>query len=239
MIPKIIHYCWFGNGEKPEIVKKCIDSWREKCIGYAIIEWNERNFDINSNKFVREAYAKKKYAFVSDYVRLFVLKNFGGIYLDTDVEVLKNFDEYLNNKSFWGLEAGNYIATSTIGTEINNPLIEAFYKEYLDRSFINEDGTLNVGTNVEIISKKFKELGAKLDGSKEIIEGIGVIYPTEIFSPYDYRYYKDYRTDKTVTVHYFYKSWISKKDKIKQFLKKGFIKIFGVSFVKKVGEKIE
>ena len=235
MIPKIIHYCWFGNGEKPEIVKKCIESWKEKCKGYEIIEWNEKNFDINSNKFVSDAYANKKYAFVSDYVRLFALKNFGGIYLDTYLEDLKNFDDYLDNKSFWGLEAGNYIATSTMGAEKNNPMIEEFFKEYLDRNFINEDGSLNTGTNVIVISQKFKEMGAKLDGKREKIDGIGVIYPMEIFSPYDYRYYQDYRTDKTVTVHYFHKSWISKKDRIKQVLKKGFIKIFGVSFVRRIG----
>ena len=234
MIPKIIHYCWFGNGAKPEIVKKCITSWKEKCSDYEIIEWNERNFDINSNKFVRDAYANKKYAFVSDYVRLFALKNFGGIYLDTDVEVLKNFDDYLDSKSFWGLEAGNYIATSTMGAEKNNPMIEEFFKEYLDRDFINEDGTLNVGTTGKVISQKFKYIGAKLDGNKERIEGIGSIYPMEVFSPYDYRYYQDCRTDRTITVHYFHKSWISKKDKIKQVLKKRFIKIFGVSFLEKI-----
>ena len=103
-IPKYIHYCWFGKGEKPDIVKKCIESWKANLSDYEIIEWNEENFDINSNDYVREAYKVKKFAFVSDYVRVYALYNHGGIYLDTDVEVFKSFDEIFNNESFWGFE---------------------------------------------------------------------------------------------------------------------------------------
>ena len=103
-IPKTIHYCWFGRGEKPEIVKKCIDTWKDKLSDYEIIEWNEDNFDINQNDYVKEAYKAKKFAFVSDYVRVYALYNYGGIYLDTDVEVFKSFDDVLDNESFWGFE---------------------------------------------------------------------------------------------------------------------------------------
>ena len=112
-IPKIIHYCWFGRGEKPEIVKRCINSWKENLKDYEIIEWNENNFDININNYVKEAYENKKYAFVSDYVRVYALYNMGGIYFDTDVEVFKSLDEFLQEDSFWGFEEKDYIATRT------------------------------------------------------------------------------------------------------------------------------
>ena len=99
-IPKIIHYCWFGKGPKPELVLKCIASWEKYLPDYEIKEWNENNFDINSNIYCKEAYERKKYAFVSDYVRLYAVYNEGGIYFDTDLEVIKNMDVFLNNKAF-------------------------------------------------------------------------------------------------------------------------------------------
>lgn len=102
-IPKIIHYCWFGGKEKPDIVKRCLASWRNHLTDYQFIEWNEINFDINRNVYVKQAYEAGKFAFVSDYARVFALFHFGGIYLDTDVEVFKSFDDLLHHESFWGL----------------------------------------------------------------------------------------------------------------------------------------
>lgn len=101
-ISKIIHYCWFGGKEKPDIVKKCLYSWHEHLSGYEIIEWNEENFDVHCHTYVKEAYESRKFAFVSDYVRVYALYHFGGIYLDTDVEVFKPFDDLLHHESFWG-----------------------------------------------------------------------------------------------------------------------------------------
>lgn len=233
-IPKIIHYCWFGRGEKPEVVKKCIDSWRENLIGYEIKEWNEDSFDINSNNFIRQAYENKKYAFVSDYVRLFTLHNYGGIYLDTDVEVIQNFDKYLNNESFWGFEVGNYVATSTIGAAKGNKLIKKFLDSYEGKTFINEDGSFNVTTNVKIASNIFEKLGIKLNGEYQKIEGIGAIYPLEIFSPYDYRFYEDLRNNDTVCIHHYYKSWLPFSEKLKQRIKKTLIKYMGVKRFKRL-----
>lgn len=226
-IPKIIHYCWFGRGEKPEIVKHCIKSWKDKLKDYEIKEWNEDSFDISSNKFVKEAYENKKYAFVSDYVRVYALYNYGGIYLDTDVEVIKTFDNYLGNESFWGFEVGNYIATSTIGSAKGNKLIKQFLYEYKDKGFLNQDGSFNVTTNVKIVSKIFEDLGLKLNGEYQKLEGIGEIYPIEIFSPYDYRYYDDLRNNNTVCIHHYYKSWLPLKERVKQNLKKRLIKLVG------------
>ena len=119
-IPKIIHYCWFGKNEKSDLAKKCIDSWKKKCPDYQIIEWNEENFDITTNEYVYEAYMNKKWAFVSDFVRIFALYNNGGIYLDTDVEILKNMDEFLCNTTFFGFETIDKVSTGIIGAQKGN-----------------------------------------------------------------------------------------------------------------------
>lgn len=233
-IPKIIHYCWFGRGEKPEIVKQCIKSWEKILKDYEIREWNEDTFDISINDFVKEAYENKKYAFVSDYVRVYALYNFGGIYMDTDVEVFKSFDEYLNNESFWGFEVGNYIATSTIGASKGNKVIKTFLESYEGKGFLNNDGSFNITTNVKIVSEIFEKLGATLNGEYQEIKEVGAIYPIEIFSPYDYRYYEILKTEKTICMHHYYKSWLPADEKVKQFFKKRFINIFGSNILKKL-----
>ena len=155
---QIIHYCWFGGKEKPEIVKRCINSWKKHLAEYEIIEWNENNFDINCNSYVREAYESGKFAFVSDYVRVHALYNFGGIYLDTDVEVFKSFNDILHHDSFWGFEQENYIATSTIGAAKGNKLIKMFLDSYKEKSFIKEDGTYDDLTNVAIITRDYRRI---------------------------------------------------------------------------------
>lgn len=226
-IPKIIHYCWFGRGEKPKIVKRCIQSWKNVLIDYEIIEWNEENFDINSNKYVKEAYENKKYAFVSDYVRVKTLYNMGGIYLDTDVEVYKSLDEFLEEESFWGFEEKSYIATSTIGAKPKNELIKQFLDFYEGKSYIEMAKDLETSTNVQIVTRIFKEIGFKMNGEKQTIDNIGTIYPQEYFSPYDYINYYNKKTDKTYTMHHFYKSWVSPKDKMKSSIKKVLSKVIG------------
>ncbi|MDY2881952.1 MAG: capsular polysaccharide synthesis protein, partial [Romboutsia timonensis] len=233
-INKVIHYCWFGRGEKPEIVKKCIQSWKEILIGYEIIEWNEDNFDISSNDYVKEAYEAKKYAFVSDYVRVYALYNYGGIYLDTDVEVNKSFNDLLENDSIWGFEEKNYIATSTIGARKGNELIKAFLDGYNGRQFIKNDGTIDTLTNVAIVSKIIKDLGVELNGKFQKIEGIATIYPQEYFSPYDYIncYMKD--NANTYCVHHYYKSWLPIRVRIKTNIKKILATIIGGKNVAKI-----
>ena len=233
-IPKIIHYCWFGRSEKPEIVKRCIKSWKNVLTDYEIIEWNEDNFDINSNKYVKEAYENKKYAFVSDYVRVKVLYNMGGIYLDTDVEVYKSLDEFLEEESFWGFEEKNYIATSTIGARSGNRLIKQFLDFYEGKSYTEMAKDVETSTNVQIVTRIFKEIGFEMNGERQSIDNIGTIYPQEYFSPYDYINYYDKKTDKTYTMHHFYKSWISPKDKIRSNIKKVLSKVIGGRNIAKI-----
>lgn len=236
-IPKTIHYCWFGKGEKPKIVKKCIESWKSNLNNYEIIEWNEENFDINSNVFIRQAYDNGKYAFVSDYVRVYALYNYGGIYLDTDVEVIKEFtDDILKNDSFWGFEEKNFIATSTIGACKKNKLIKEFLDSYNDKSFIKKDGTVDTLTNVAIVSKMVKDLGINLDGTYQKIDGVATFYPQEYFSPYDYIncYMKDGKN--TYAVHHYYKSWLPVSTRIKTSIKKSMAFIIGGKNIAKFRE---
>lgn len=226
-IPKIIHYCWFGKKEKPYIVKKCIKSWKDNLNDYEIIEWNEENFDINCNKFIKEAYEREMYAFVSDYVRVFALYHYGGIYLDTDVEIFKSFDDLLVNDSFWGFEEKNFIATSTIGAKKGNILIKEFLDSYENKSFLKEDGSIDTLTNVAIVSKIISDLGVKLDGTFQKVENLAAVYPQEYFSPYDYINCYSKKTDKSYAMHHFYKSWLPFSARLKAFIKKNVAKVFG------------
>ena len=226
-IPKRIHYCWFGGKEKPDIVRKCIESWKKNLSQYELIEWNEESFDINSNKYVREAYEAGKFAFVSDYVRVYALYHFGGIYLDTDVEVFKPFDDLLHHDSFWGFEQENYIATSTIGASKGNKLIKQFLDSYKDKHFINEDGTHDQLTNVAIVTDILKNIGLKTNGEYQEIENIGAFYPQTYFSPYDYINCRKFMTENTYAMHHFYKSWLPLGTRLKGNIKLALSKIIG------------
>lgn len=214
-IPKIIHYCWFGKGEKPELAKKCIESWKKYCSDYEIKEWNEDKFDINSNEYVRQAYEAKKFAFVADYVRLYVLCQEGGIYLDTDVEIIKPIDKFLENKAFAGFESRHALLTGVIAAEKNNPWIQDLFSMYKDLKFIDEQGKMDLTTNVVRITElSEKEYGLNLESSHQTLKnGIVTIYP------YDYFCAKDYDTDKicitenTHTIHHFSASWHGEKEK--------------------------
>lgn len=226
-IPKVIHYCWFGRKEKPKIVKKCIDSWQRNLPDYKILEWNEQNVNLNANPYLKEAYLSRKFAFVSDYVRVHSLYYYGGIYLDTDVEVFKGFEPFLHHDSFWGFEQENYIATSTIGAAKGNKLIKIFLDSYNDINFINQDGSFNELTNVAMITDILKEKGLKLNGEFQEIEGMGTFYQQTYFSPYDYINCRKIITDNTYTMHHFYKSWLPPKARIKSKIKVAVSKLIG------------
>jgi mannosyltransferase OCH1-like enzyme len=233
-IPKTIHYCWFGGKEKPPLITRCIESWKQILPDYEIIEWNENNFSIKENLYAKEAFEAGKYAFVSDYVRVFVLYHFGGIYLDTDVEVYKSFNDLLDQESFWGFEQENYIATSTIGAAKWNPLIKKFLDFYENRPFIKEDGSQDSLTNVAFVTTMLNKQGLKLNGEFQKIERMGTFYPQNYFSPYDYINCRLLKTKQTYCMHHFHKSWLPFNARLKSHLKHILAKVIGGNTLYKI-----
>lgn len=226
MIPKIIHYCWFGGKEKPEDVLKMIASWKKHCPDYEIKEWNETNFDIHLNRYTEEAYQQKKWAFVSDVARLWALVHEGGIYMDTDVEVIRPLNNLLANKAFIGFEGTQWIGTNLMGTEPHNAFLQAFLEDYNHRNFTNPDGTLNQTTNVEEITSRFLSQHNLERNGKQQQAGDFTIYPTDYFSPYDYINGKVRTTANTYSIHWFSQSWI-KRSKWKTRLSQWWHRICG------------
>lgn len=184
MIPKIIHYCWFGRGEIPKLAKKCIETWHKYMPDWQFREWNEDVFDVTSIPYVKEAYEAGKYAFVSDYVRLFALKQYGGVYLDTDVEVFKPFDSLLNHEAFAGFEGSKHcpIGTCVIGSVANGPWVNEQIQPYYQRHFVLANGHYDLTTNVSFITKRMMERGLICDGLEKDFDGLH-IFPVDYFSP--------------------------------------------------------
>ncbi|KDE63559.1 glycosyltransferase family 32 protein [Fusobacterium necrophorum] len=219
MIPKKIHYCWFGHNPFPEDFKKYLETWKKFCPEYEIKEWNEENFDLSLIPYTKEAYKNKKWAFITDYVRLYALYTEGGIYLDTDVEILRNLDYFLELKAFSGFENKKSIPTGIMGSESQLPIFKEMLDYYKNIHFENEDGSLNLQTNVVTITEHFKKKGMRLDNSKQTIEDF-TFFPKEYFCPKDYRTLDIKITENTYTIHHFASSWIPKRNRINNLLKK-------------------
>ena len=229
MIPKTIHYCWFGRGEKPQLAQKCIASWKKFCPDYEFVEWNEDNFDVNRNGYTRMCYEQKKYAFLSDYVRLLVIEEHGGIYFDTDVELLRPLDQLLTHPSFFGFEDAEHVNTGVgFGAESGNPAMQAMLAEY-DPLLSGEQGIIGcpiLNTNA------LQKLGLCLNGEKQDL-GIAVVYPADYFNPYDDPTGKLNKTKNTFSIHWYSKSWMSKGTVLRSKLTKPLHRLFGKDFFRK------
>lgn len=213
MIPKVIHYCWYGEKKKPKLVRDCIASWKKHLSDYQIIEWNETNSDL-SHPFVKEMYKKKKWAFVSDYIRLQKIYEFGGIYLDTDMMVLKNFEEFIDNECFAGAEDADFINVAVIGACAGNQFIREC-KEVYDSLIIEKDRNLGEITIPKLVTKKFRDLYSYNYKFDEIIAFEGIkIYPFNFFYPLpfvkknDINNHKSYIRNETVAIHLWSSSWV-------------------------------
>ena len=217
MIPKKIHYCWFGGKPLPKLAKKCIASWKKFLPDYEIIEWNESNFDINYCAYVKEAYQAKKYAFVTDVVRLYALVNYGGIYMDTDVEVIKPIDEFLKYKAFSGFESQNSIPTGIMACEKGHELFSEFLKEYDNIHFLQENNKYDLNTNCVRITSICEKYGLILNNKQQIIKDF-VLFPNDYFCPKDWLTKKTKITENTYTIHHFSGSWNSPFNKLKNFI---------------------
>lgn len=214
MIPKKIHYCWFGRGEKPKQAQKCISSWKKYCPDYEIIEWNEDNFDISCNEYVKEAYEAKMYAFVSDYVRLYAMHKDGGIYMDTDVEVVRSLNVFLHEKAFSGFESKESIPTGIMAAEKGFHLFEYLLEYYDRRHFILPNGNLDTTTNTRIITELLSNKGFVPNGKYQVIDGFA-LYPQDFFCPLNNATGVLRKTKNTATIHWFSKSWVAPKYRIR------------------------
>lgn len=229
-VPKLIHYCWFSNNQKPHSVIQFIDNWKSMLPDYEIKEWNESNFDIHCCEYVRQAYQEKKYAFVSDYARLHALYNLGGIYLDTDVEVVKSLEPLLTDHVVLGFEEFNYIATSTIIAPKHSKFIKDFMDSYHSRSFYKENGELDQTTNVQKLTKILDSCGLIRNNQEQLLnyydEKILILDQLKL-SPMDYPNSINKADETTYTIHHFGQTWASNKIKTKKILKKIILIIIG------------
>lgn len=245
MIPKKIHYCWFGGNPKSEIIEKCIESWKKFLPEYELVEWNETNFDIHICKYVEEAYERKKWAFVADYCRIWALNREGGVYFDTDVEVIKPTGDIFLTPCV-GFESEKVINPGLVmACPANDWLCQLMLEEYDEDSFILEDGSNNYRTICDRMTRFLTEKGLRLDNSLQEVEGYNV-YPTEYFNPYNSKKDCFEVTEKTVTLHRFLASWqtedsytITKDMSFKGKIFVLLVKIFGLEGAKKIRKFIK
>lgn len=208
-IPKVIHYCWFGNGELSPLTKKCIKSWKKYCPDYEIICWNEANFDLSQNRYMREAYEAGKWAFVSDYARLKIVYEQGGIYLDTDVELIKPLDTLLEGKGFMGFDEKGIVATGLgFGAEKGSPIIGEFLKDYEDIAFVLPDGSYDLTPCPDRNTATLQRLGMDVKDTKQMFMDM-LFLPKEYLCPMDYYTGKKEITENTYSIHHYCASWTS------------------------------
>ncbi len=210
---KYIHYCWFGDKKIPRKLKKYMATWKKYLPDYKFMLWNEENFDVNITKFSSEAYKNKKWAFVSDVARIYALKEYGGIYFDTDIEVLKNIDDILKNEIWLGREDQNYLATAMFGVKKpNNKHIENIFNIYKKAKF-NPDDLYSV-TSPKILTKYFQGLGLKNEDSCQVLKDDIHVYSKEYFNPKNYDGQNEKYTENTCIVHHFDASWTAIDEKV-------------------------
>ncbi len=238
MIPKKIHYCWFGKGAKPKLAEKCIESWKKYCPDYEIIEWNEDNFDLDTNGYTRYCHDNKKWAYLSDFVRLYVVAEHGGIYFDTDVELLKKPDELLTYEAYYGFEtrtegAGeneNIVINTGLGfgSVAHHPTVEAMKQEYL-KLIPDENGIYKTVNCPALNTAALVPLGLIKDGSRQNVAGAEIL-PVDFLNPYDDLTGRMFKTENTVSVHWFSKSAVSKGKRLRSKFTRPLHRIFGTGF---------
>lgn len=244
MIPKKIHYCWFGGNPLNEMGLKCLNSWKKYFPDYEIIEWNEANFDYNSCQYAKEAYEAQKWAFVSDYVRFVVLYEHGGVYFDTDVEVIKSFDDILESGGFMGCEnkitqPGDKLAVNPglgLAVEAGDPIIKELIDDYNNSSFKRENGSLDLTTIVERTTEFLLKHGLEDKNEIQKVDGI-TVYPVDYFCPIEMSTHRLIITENTRSIHHFVASWVDIKSKARGKIYRFIRRIFGkniAGFVQKI-----
>lgn len=238
MIPKIIHYCWFGGSEKSALAKKCIQSWKKYCPDYKFIEWNESNFDMNYCPYVKEAYQHKKWAFITDVVRLYALVNYGGIYMDTDVEVLKPLDGILKYEAISGFQEADFIPTGLMASVKNQELFKELLDDYQDRHFELEDGSLDTTTNCTLITNTCLKYGLVLNNEEQTVRGF-TLKPLDVFCAKNSLTGVVKVTSRTLTIHHFAGSWTTPKNRLNTRIDRFMRRHFGNKFADSIRRLIK
>lgn len=220
MIPKKIHYCWFGRNPISDKDKRCIESWKKFCPGYEIIEWNETNYNLQANRYMADAYKEKKWGFVPDYARFDIIYNHGGFYLDTDVELVKSLDELLDNQAYMGFEGEIWVNGGIgFGAEASDTTIKKLRDMYDEKSFYKENGSLNLTPSPYYITEMLVSMGLKRNNKMQKVETL-MIYPSEYFAAKDYETGKVYYTENTISIHQYNASWQTPKERMKMRIKR-------------------
>ncbi len=232
MIPKIIHYCWFGGNPLPTLAAKCINSWQKYFPDYEMKEWNESNFDVNMIPYTRDAYQAKKYAFVSDYARFWILYHYGGIYFDTDVEVIRPMNDLLAKGGFMGCEVDKVVNYSVnpglgIAVEAYHPIYKQLLERYVSRSFYLKDGNMDLTTVVRITTDVLLENGLHPCAEIQSVQGI-IIYPVDYFNPWNDALGKLKKTQNTRSIHWYAKTWMDKENRVQIWVKRFLHRILGI-----------
>ncbi len=213
LIPKVIHYCWFGECQLPDNLQKCIDSWRTHCPDYEIVRWDESNYDIQKYTYTKQAYETKKWGFIPDIARLEILYKYGGFYLDTDVELLKSLDEMCYQPGFCAREEWGHVnfgggSGCCKGLEIIGELLD-FRK---DIPFVLPDGRLNLEASGYFETRPLMDKGLAIENRTQRVEGL-TVYSSEFFHPYNYISGMENVTANTISIHYFSGSWLGEDGK--------------------------
>ncbi len=241
MIPKVIHYCWFGRKPLPKEACRCIDSWRRHCPEWEIRRWDEDNFDIDAVAYTREAASKGKWAFVSDYARFKILYDHGGVYLDTDVELIRPLDDIIARGPFMGFEkshVGVGVASGLgIGATSHHPVYKSIVDLYSGLHFLDAEGRQNPGTVVYHITQLLIPLGLKLEDREQEIGGI-TIYPHSYFNPLDDATGRLDIRPETVSIHHYAKTWCDNYGPLRTRLMRFLHRRLGVTTLGRIREFI-
>lgn len=238
MIPKVIHYCWLSGDPVPENLQNYMKTWREKLPDYEFVLWDKSRFDIHSVKWVEQAYEAKKYAFAADYIRLYALYNYGGIYMDMDVEVRKPFDDILDHPYFFGAETQTGIEGGIFGAEKGCIYIKECLDFYTGREFVNEDGSLNmIGLPKvmygQLVQQHKIEITPNPDFTREALQ----VYPFDFFTAKSGDTGVVKPTRNTYTIHHFAGSWLPKS--WRHMVKEQLVKMFGENTIRKISSMFQ
>lgn len=225
MIPKIIHYCWFGKKPLPKLAKKCLRSWKKHCPDFSFLLWNEENFDVNVNLFVKQSYEVGNYAFVSDFVRLYVVYQYGGIYLDTDVQLIKSVNSLLDYDAFFGFEGvypngEYYVATGLgFGSICRHPLLKMLINDYEKRNVVSKDGVLVETRACPIINRDiFMKYGFVMNGKTQIIDNT-ILLDQSYLCPIMFNNTVKLIKKNTISIHYYAATWVEQSENKKRVIR--------------------